>query len=129
MWEEALRLAMEIPKGTFKDSVLAASLSLQFEPPASQYVRPRQLIWETWQLFEPEDGRPPILPGAEVIRRQFQKPYQDILSGEGSAELDRIATAFEAGFKPCPKLEPGQQILPLLQIGELYFVRRKLWED
>lgn len=108
-WEEAFRFAMEIPGAARQDKTLRASLSLLFEPPRKRlgYVRPSQLIWEAWQLFEPKDGSRPVLGGAEVIRRQFQRPYQDLLLGKGSAEQQRIAQAFEVGFKPCPKLASG----------------------
>ncbi len=102
LWEEAFRFAMEIPAGTRNDSVLPASISLLFEPPPPDFVRPSQLIWEAWQLFEPEDGSSPILQGAEVIRRQFQQPYENMLTGKGTPEQQQIADVFEQGFVLCP---------------------------
>ncbi len=104
LWEEAFRFAMEIPATVRDPSILRSSLSLLFEAPKPRlgFVRPSQLIWEAWQLFEPEDGSSTILQGAEVIRRQFQQPYENMLTGKGTPEQQQIADVFEQGFVLCP---------------------------
>ena len=85
---------------------LTASLSLLFEPPAGEFVRPSQLMWEAWQLFQPEDGGQPILKnGLNAIRRHFQAPYKEILHGhQGAKSQQRIAQAIEKGFVRCPPM-------------------------
>ncbi|MEZ5942893.1 MAG: SUMF1/EgtB/PvdO family nonheme iron enzyme [Planctomycetaceae bacterium] len=108
-WSNVWRFALEMPPIHETNEVLAASLSLLFEPVPKSRIRPTQLMYEslTWSADSDSlrEDRQRLL---RTILHTFQREFIEILSctnaptGSFARSRGEIARELKASFSWCP---------------------------